>query len=289
MIGVIGDLVEDIAVRLHTQVNLASDTTSTIVRRRGGSAANTAVAIARLGHRARFIGQVGDDPVGTMLTSVLADEGVEVVVHRGGRSGTIVVLVDDVGERTMLTDRGACTSLSSPSPDWLDRVTMLHLPLYSLVGEPLATTTRTLIRWAHEQGVMVSMDASSASVILDRGIDATVQDLVESRPDVLLCNELETSTLGGIDALRVVGARALVVKQGAEPALVVDPGGGVVEVPVPPFGGVVDTTGAGDAFAAGFLVAWCNGADGPHAASAGHASARDAILRASSDATTAPF
>jgi sugar/nucleoside kinase (ribokinase family) len=289
MIGVIGDLVEDIAVRLHTPINLASDTTSTIVRRRGGSAANTAVAVARLGHRARFIGQVGDDPVGTMLTSVLADEGVEVVVHRGGRTGTIVVLVDAFGERTMLTDRGACTSLSSPSVEWLDRLAVLHVPLYSLVGEPLETTTRTLVAWAHEQGVQVSIDASSAAVIEERGVRATLDELAELRPDVLLCNELETATLGGISALSAVGARALVVKQGSDPAIVVDPAGGRVEVAVPPFEGVVDTTGAGDAFAAGFLVAWCNGADGPHAAMAGHASARAAILRASSDAASVPF
>ncbi|MBI5090479.1 MAG: carboxylesterase family protein [Actinobacteria bacterium] len=266
MIGVIGDLVEDIAVRLRTTVNVASDTTSTIVRRRGGSAANTAVAVARLGHRARFIGQVGDDPVGTMLTSVLADEGVELVVHRGGRTGTIVVLVDAFGERTMLTDRGACTSLSSPSVEWLDRLAMLHVPLYSLVGEPLASTTRTVIEWAHDRGVQVSIDASSAAEIVSRGVDQTLRDFESLRPDVLLCNELETATLGGAAALAAVGARALVVKQGAAPAIVIDPSAGSVEVPVPPFEGVVDTTGAGDAFAAGFLVAWCNGADGAHAA-----------------------
>jgi sugar/nucleoside kinase (ribokinase family) len=281
MIGVIGDLVEDIAVHLHSPVHVASDTRSTIVRRRGGSAANTAVAVARLGRRSRFIGQVGDDPAGRMLTDVLAGEGVEVVVHRGGHTGAIVLLLDGSGERTMLTDRGACTSLAEPSPAWLEGLDVLHVPLYSLVGEPLATTTRTVVTWAHEQGVQVSIDASSAGVIEERGVEATLAELAELRPDVLLCNELEAAGLGGLQALRAIGAQGLVVKRGAAPAIVVDQGAEPDEVPVPPIDGVVDTTGAGDAFAAGFLLAWCDGASGAHAVRAGHASARAAILRAS--------
>ena len=114
MLGSVGDLVEDVVVRLHERVNEASDTRATVIRRRGGSAANVVAAACRAGGRARFIGRVGDDPTGHVLTDALVAQGAEVVVQRAGRTGTIVVLVDVVGERTMLSDRGACTDLAHP-------------------------------------------------------------------------------------------------------------------------------------------------------------------------------
>jgi sugar/nucleoside kinase (ribokinase family) len=280
MIGAVGDLVEDIAVRLHSAVNVASDTGADITRRRGGSAANTAVAVARLGRRARFIGQVGDDAVGTMLTGELIGEGVEAAVRRGGTTGTIVLLIDTSGERTMLADRAACTDLTDPDPAWLDGLQALHVPLYSLVGEPLAATTLALIGWARDRGVQVSIDAASAAVIVERGVARTLADLTAISPDVVLCNGLEATALGGLDALTSIGARATVVKHGPRPATVVTSDGGVTEVEAAPIAAVVDTTGAGDAFAAGFLVAWTDGADAVSAAAAGHASAHDAIIRA---------
>ena len=111
----IGDLVEDLAVRLESAVHLASDTEAIIHRRRGGSAANTAVAIARLGHPARFIGQVGDDPIGGVLVDALLLAGVEPVVRRSGRTGTIVVLVDHAG-RAQHADRPWGVHRSSTRP-----------------------------------------------------------------------------------------------------------------------------------------------------------------------------
>ena len=144
MLGSVGDLVEDVVVRLHERVNEASDTRATVIRRRGGSAANVVAAACRAGGRARFIGQVGNDAVGRVLTDALVAEGADVVVRRAGRTGTIVVLVDVVGERTMLSDRGSCTDLADPQPQWLDGLHTLHIPYYSLVGEPLATTAATL-------------------------------------------------------------------------------------------------------------------------------------------------
>lgn len=286
MIGTVGDLVEDVVVRLGGPINVASDTHAVVVRRRGGSAANFACGVVRAGGRARFLGQVGDDPQGAHLLDALAAEGVEAMVRRQGRTGTIVVLVDTTGERTMLSDRGAAADLSDPDPSWLDGLDTLHVPLYSLIGGALASTSTTLIGWAHERGIRVSIDASSAGVIAEHGRCASRMLLTSLRPDVLLCNELEAATLGGPGALAAIGAGLTVVKQGAEACLVTDPaaGGEPVAVPALHVEGVRDTTGAGDAFAAGLLVALADGLAPVAAVRRGHEVAAAAIRRVSADA-----
>ena len=122
-------------------------------------------AACRAGGRARFIGQVGDDATGRWLTEQLEAVGADVMVRWRGRTGTIVVLVDPSGERTMLADRAACVELSDPDRTWLAGLHTLHVPYYSLVGEPLASTTATLAAWANEAGIRVSVDASSAALL----------------------------------------------------------------------------------------------------------------------------
>ncbi len=277
MIGTIGDLVEDIVVRLGSPINEASDTAAHVARRRGGSAANMAVSVARAGHPARFIGQVGDDPVGTALLDEMRSDGVDVVVRRSGTTGTIVVLLDHLGERTMLTDRGACTSLDHPDRSWLDGLSTLHVPVYSLMGEPLARTTATLIAWAHDCGITVSIDASSASVINDFGADHLLELFAMLRPTVLLCNAIEAEALGDEIDPSNFGAWLTVVKRGGDPAIVIQAGHGPTEVPALRLDNVRDTTGAGDAFAAGLLVALAAGSTPVAATMLGHHSAARAI------------
>jgi sugar/nucleoside kinase (ribokinase family) len=281
VLGAIGDLVEDVVVRLLEPINVASDTDALVHRRRGGSAANVVAAACQAGRSARFIGQVGDDGTANWLIDDLRAEGADVVVRRKGRTGTIVVLVDHTGERTMLSDRGSCTALSHPEPGWLDGLHTLHLPLYSLVGEPLASTTTTLVGWAHERGITVSIDASSASLIEHLGPEATLDRFHSLRPTVLLANELEAAAFDGHLVPERIAARCVVVKQGADPAIVVQADADPVEVPALPLDHVRDTTGAGDAFAAGFLLGLADGEDPVDAARAGHRSAMLALARLS--------
>lgn len=270
LLGAVGDLVEDVVVQLLESVNVASDTRSVVTRRRGGSAANMVEAACRAGGRARFIGQVGDDPAGRWLTEQLESVGADVVVRWRGRTGTIVVLVDPSGERTMLADRAACVELADPDPAWLSGLHTLHVPYYSLVGEPLASTTATLAQWANDTGIRVSVDASSAALLEHDGAEVALDRIAALRPQVVFANELEAAVLG--DGLRPerLGGAVVIVKHGPRPATVWRPGVAPVDVEATPLGDVKDTTGAGDAFAAGVLLALADGADAVAAVRHGH-------------------
>jgi len=281
MLGSVGDLVEDVVVHLHEQVNIASDTRATVIRRRGGSAANVIAAACRAGGAARFIGQVGDDATGRGLTDALMAAGANVIVRRAGRTGSIIVMLDPMGERTMLSDRAACTNLADPSPDWLDGLHTLHIPYYSLVGEPLATTTATLAGWAVERGIRVSIDTSSSAVLHQVGPGQAHARIRSLRPSVVLANELEAAVLGAELHPDHLDGALVIIKQGAQPAIVLQAGQPPFEIPAEAIDNVRDTTGAGDAFAAGLLLALADGADPIGATRRAHAVAADAVRRAS--------
>lgn len=257
MLLCVGDLIEDVVVWLPGPVALGADTEVRITRERGGSAANVAAAAVRVGGRARFVGQLGDDELAHRLLHGLAVTGVDVVARHGGRTGSIIVLVDDSGERTMLTDRAAATELADPDPAWLDGVEVLHLPAYSLFVERLARSCVVLAAMARERGIPVTLDPSSESLLVKYGIDRFLALVDELRPAVLFPNADEARVLGIVDA-PPPGVDLVVEKHGPGAVRLLT-AEGVTEVPVPPVAGVVDTTGAGDAFAAGFLVAWTAG------------------------------
>jgi sugar/nucleoside kinase (ribokinase family) len=252
VLATVGDLVDDIVVRMGGPIQFASDTDAVIERRRGGSAANVAAVAARISGGSRFLGQVGDDALGDRLLAELVEDGVDVgCVRRRGRSGSIVVLVDSSGERTFLTDPGGSRTLDVAEEDWLDGIDVLHVPLYSLTGGAIATTVEKLVRWAHWRSIAVSIDLSSVSVIESLGVHEVHRVLAELSPDVVFANADEARAMN-VDS--AIGGAITIVKRGAGVATVFRGWADPVEVPATAVEDVGDTTGAGDAFAAGFLT-----------------------------------
>ena len=280
----LGDVITDVVVRLERDPTRGTDTPATITSLRGGSAANVAVAVSAAGGIGRFVGSVGMDPAGDLLLADLLDNGVESFVARVGKTGTIVVLVDATGERSFLTDRGASVELASIPPGVLDNVDLLHIPAYSFSEGPLAETAEQIIGEAVEQEIPISISTSSVAVLKQYGREGFLSLLGAIRPDYVIANSDEYSYLmQGHPWIREAGAT--VVTNGSRAAVVRSPDGREFRVTPEPTD-VLDTTGAGDAFTGGFLVARARGEDFDGALKAGHQLAATTLRSSGAGLTT---
>ena len=262
----LGDLAVDIVAATKEPLAHASDAAGAIVFRQGGSAANTARWIARLGGEAAFVGAVGRDEWGRRLGASLAEAGVRVhLVRRAGRTARIVALVEPGGERTFITDRGAADQLTPEDlrAAWFAGAAGLHLPAYSLLNEPLGAAARRAAELARAAGATVSVDLASRRPLLSHGRRTAWERIAALAPDLLFANAGEAAALAGargehhlLDLAPVV-----VVKEGPGGCRLIvrgpRPGGEPVRLAVATTHiAAADTTGAGDAFNAGFLLAW---------------------------------
>lgn len=278
MLGIIGDLVEDVVVWMSEPLRHGTDTEVEIFHTRGGSGANVASFAARLGPT-RFIGCVGDDNLGTALVHDLEAEGVDVRVQRKQKTGTIVILIDQDGERSMLPNRGAATLLEDVPDEWLDGLELLHVSAYSFMGAPVGAATIDVIRRAKQRGILTSIDVASTGMLAQYGVERFLELMAELRPEFLIGNRSETAFLElvvdgqlGRQASRLPDT-IVVTKSGADPTTVHRPGGETIVVPVPVVTEIRDLTGAGDAFAAGFLSSFLKAHDLKKACAGGHSSA----------------
>ena len=253
----LGDLMVDVLALLPGPLAVGSDTPAPVAGYGGGAAANVAAWAAAAGAGATFVGRVGADAMGRQAVAELAATGVDVRVETDPRrpTGACIVLVDPAGERTMVPSAGAndaALDLAAlpAEADWL------YVSGYALLNAGSRPSALAALGLARERGWQIAVDPASAAPLADAGA-ATFLGWIGG--DVLLLpNVAEALVLSGAaDAEQAALALArrcgaVVVKRGAAGAVWSD-GHDVLAalgVPTP----VVDTTGAGDAFAAGFLA-----------------------------------
>ncbi|HSL97291.1 MAG TPA: PfkB family carbohydrate kinase [Candidatus Deferrimicrobiaceae bacterium] len=303
---VLGDLVLDVVLVPSVEIESATDVPGRVEIRQGGSAANVARWLARLGVRSQLVCAIGRDGAGRSLVAQLERDGVTVRAIRvtGQRTGRIGVVVAPGGERSFVQDRRAALHLRPQDlkADWFDRLDLLHLPVYSLLGEPLGLAGLRAVELARARGALVSTDLASVGPLLAGGRRAARELIARIAADLIFATEREAEALlGRYDADRLMEfAPLVVIKRGSRGARVVARdgsnatgtgadaglGGGaetgsaeeaiaespplrfdVATTPVP----AVDTTGAGDAFDAGFIAGWLESrAAGTGAAAALH-------------------
>jgi sugar/nucleoside kinase (ribokinase family) len=241
-----GDLVLDVVVRTRSEVARGADTPAQVSLSAGGQGANVAAWVAALGASSRWVGKRADDARGRLAAESLEHAGVELAgpVEAEG-NGVIVSLVDPTGERSMFPDRGVATLLEPVElrPAWLV-CDHLHVSGYALLAEPVVRAAVRAIDLARGGGARISVDLSSWSAIRDAGAER-FRGLVESlEPDVVFANEEEDEIFGG----RLPGV-AWILKRGVHGCSFDGEERDALDVPE-----VVDTTGAGDALAAGWIV-----------------------------------
>lgn len=278
---VLGDLVLDVVLRASSAIETGTDVPGRVEIRQGGSAANVARWLARLGTRSKLVCAVGRDGAGRSLVAQLRRDDVTVHAVRiaGHRTGRIGVLVAPSGERSFVADRRAATRMEPDdlNPDWFDGVDLIHLPAYSLLVEPLGSAgvrAVELTRTRGARGARLSVDLASVGPLLAHGRREARELVASLKPDLIFATEPEAEALLGRlapDGLLEL-ATVAVIKRGKLGARVLarderEPDGAplrfdVATTPV----AAEDTTGAGDAFDAGFITGWLGALRSGHGA-----------------------
>lgn len=242
----LGDLTLDVVVRLGGPIAVGGDVDAEIGLGPGGQAANVAAWAASLGASARFIGRTGDDEAGAMARGRLGEHGVDVVGPVAGGNGLICSLVSPDGARSMASDRGTAVELRPEEihPSWLEGCDDLFVSGYALMREPVRSAARRAVELARAGGARISIDLASWSAIRDSGTEAFRELVIALEPEVIFANEDEEQVIrgpfSGVDWILKRGAGGCSFAGDEREALPVER--------------VVDTTGAGDALAAGFII-----------------------------------
>jgi sugar/nucleoside kinase (ribokinase family) len=251
----------------------------------GGSAANTLAGVASLGGRGGFIGRVRDDELGKVFAHDIRAVGVEFAgptVEAGPPTGRCLIVVTPDGERTMNTLLGAASELAPEDidPAFVTQAKITYLEGYLFDQDAAGEAFHKASAAAHDAGRLVALTLSD-SFCVERYLEA-FRELVADRVDVLFGNEHELTLLFETDDVEEAVTRAephcdlVAVTLGSKGALV-SARGRRVAVPAAPVERVVDTTGAGDLFAAGFLYGLSRDRDAETCGRLGAIAAAEAI------------
>ncbi len=277
----IGDLALDVISQLKEPINYGNDTASRISSHPGGQAANVATWITRTHSKAQLVARVGNDPVGFALISDLDKYGVEHMnlMHSGRPTGVVVILVDSNGERTMFPDNGANADLEVSDLPPLADVDGVYVSGYALLDFRSREAVLAMITKIKAAGKPIYFDPTTTGAMKIVSRDEVLSWV--KLMDGILLNSEEALYLG--DAKDVETAEKnltaytplVVIKLGSRGAMAVykDTIAKVSAVTT----NVVDTTGAGDSFAAGFIPKWLETNDLEAALSAGTALAAKCV------------
>ena len=258
----IGDVMLDVITKIEVmpdKINYGSDTPSKISTHGGGAAGNVASWLTRTDARATIVGHVGDDAAGAALTSEFDALGVRhnnLMVDMGS-SGVVVVLVDPTGERTMFPDNGANSGLHIGDLPDLSEFNAVYLSGYSPLDPLSRPGVLEMIAKIKQTGLPIYFDPASVGGMMQVPLDE-VKSWIRLM-DVILLNEEEAIYLTGLSDAEAAIDRLLedcevvVIKRGSHGAIGKARGSILVSVPALPTE-VIDTTGAGDSFAAGFIA-----------------------------------
>ncbi len=228
----------------------------------GGSAGNTIRAMAQLGCKVGFIGKVGADKTGDFFEQALTNLGIEPIIFRGeDHSGRCMSLVSADGERTMATSLGAAIELTHGElmPTLFDGYDCLYVEGYLVQNHELILGA---VKMAKSAGLKVAIDLASFNVV-EENLEF-LRDMVSEYVDIIFANEDEARVFSGeeepLNALQYISqmCELSIVKIGTKGALIKQDSE-TVHVGILAAAKRVDTTGAGDFYAAGFMAGLCEG------------------------------
>jgi sugar/nucleoside kinase (ribokinase family) len=265
----IGDVMLDVIARINVspqKINFGSDTASRISTSSGGAAGNVAAWLTRTDARSTIVSHVGDDPAGAAIVAEFDALGVSHgdLVIPGETSGVVVVLVDSSGERTMFPDKGANSRLTVTDLPDLTAFQAVYISGYALLNPLARDGVLAMIAKIKADGLPIYFDPASVGAMKDVA-DKELHNWF-SMMDVLFLNEEESIYLtGSVDIERALNylldfSQVVVIKRGSAGAIA--KARGFDSISLPAFAAtVVDTTGAGDSFAAGFIASYSKNHD----------------------------
>lgn len=257
----IGDVMLDVIAVITTKINYGSDTPSKISTHGGGAAGNVAAWATVTGAKTQIVTRVGNDSAGVALLSEFDALG---VIHansviEGMQTGVAVVLVDPSGERTMFPETGANSGLTLSNLPDLDGFEAVYLSGYALLDEISRPGVLQMIDAIRVKGLPIFFDPATVGGMSQVNIDEVRSWL--PLMSTLIMNEEEaifltgqTQLEGALDVL-LIAAPTAVIKRGSQGAIGKSCGGQTIAIPALPTI-VIDTTGAGDSFAGGYIASW---------------------------------